>query len=559
MRKSVAMGVCAVLLLASLNGQSKKDTPDLTLWQGGKITFDASIGLELLGAGSGSALGGGLIAPRLKSGAAAVFSNPAELATITAPQIVLDSRFGVGSGTFGLSGNTLVSNKTLATQTDNFLKDSSIFRYDKVNGFKKYSVVNEGDASLNGEVSSFTAAFPLGKGVVAAIGSSYPLNIALNMHVSDLAMKLRANRVTGSQTITIDILLNLGVTTNLLLQSNVMSAGLGWYAYSGKKGSLSLGVSAKRYDVRAALGLDMPIDGVMSIQKNEAYFNNPDDRAIDFASGETNALYWNAKGDYRDKKWGFVVAANYNATRLIDSALAGLNFSFVYESVPSLTLYDANAVSESYQPVFLVGKMGGKGKDSMQIMIDSLRLSKPNLTRSTHNVFSDKIVLTQPSSLTIGTDVGFGPHTVSFNYVHYFKEFSMNFSDYTLGKKLGSGIKFGADFKFPDRLRGWGWLLVPVRLLYLDVDGLLLQAFASSTGYSNPHYRFGGGAVFGTAIVQGIENKSTAKNLKDALNSPLPTGFALGRQYTIFDRYTIGMMVLGYPDIAMKTSVCVNL
>jgi hypothetical protein len=399
----------------------------------------------------------------------------------------------------------------------------------------------------------------LAKGLTVALGSYYPIDFGMNMRLSDLSMQLRANRVTGTQTITIDILLNMGVTADLLVQSNVLNFGLGWRALDGRKGTVSVGAAAKRYDARTKLRLDIPMDGLISIQKNEYYFNNANDKAIDFAGGETNALKWTAAGDYRDTKWGFCLGAYYDATKLLDSALSAFNISLLYEYSPAFTLSDPGAKSESYQPIFLVGKAGGKGADSMQILIDSLRLSKPNLTRSTHNVFSDNIAWRQPSSVTVGLDLGFGQHTVIMNYVQYFGEYSMTFGDYYIGKKASCAIKFATDFKFPEKMTGWSWLLLPVRLMYLDIDGLLFQAFQSRTGYRNPHYRFGGGVMLGTSIVSGVGNEETAKSLRDALNSPIPLGFSLGRQYTIYRRFTIGVMVFGYPDIALKTSVGINL
>ena len=559
MTKTFSLLVILATLCSSSMAQKKKDTPDLTMWRGGKITFDVGLGLDLLGVGTGSAVGGGVMSPRLKNGAAAIFTNPAELTMLTSPQIVLDPKLGIGTGTFGLTGKSLLSDKTLDAQTDSFLKDSSIFKYDKINGFKVPSRVTSGSVGFNGSLNAVAVAFPVRKGLTFAIGSYSPIDLAVNMHLSDMALKLRATRATGSQTIGIDFLLDMAITANLAMQSNVLDMGMGWQVADGKKGKVSVGIAAKRYDVRAVLGLNMPIDGEVSIQQNEAYFNNPDDKAIDFAAGETNALKWTAHGDYRDTKWGYTGGVVYNATRLIDSAISTLNLSLVYDKAPSFVLSDPTALSESYQPVFLVGKFGGKGADSMQILIDSLRLSKPNLTRKTENVFSDKIILTQASSLTFGLDLGVKKHTFAFNYVKYFGDYVMTFSDYRIGKKLTSGVKFVADFELSDRVSGWGWLLLPVRLVYLDFDGLLLQAFQSRTGYSNRHYRVGGGLVFGAPIVSGIGSASTAKSLHDALGSALPVGFSLGRQYTIYDRFTVGVVVFGIPDLALRTSLGIDL
>jgi hypothetical protein len=548
-----------ILFAATIASAQKSDeTPTLTEWRGGTISFDAGLGLNMLGAGMGSATAGGVLSPRLNNGAASIFYNPAELFSLTSPNIIIDSRIGIGTGTFGLAGNSLLSDQELSTQTDTFLKDSSIFKYDKVNGFKVPSKVSSGSAGFPGRLTSFSVGIPVAPGLAIGFGSYYPIDMNIGLRVSDVSMKLQAARETGTQTIGIDFLLNLGVTSDMIVRSNVMNFGFGVEAFNKPYGQLSLGASAKRYDVRTMLDLDMTVDGLISIQKVEYYFNNPADRAIDFASGETNALGWSAHGDYRDTRWGFTVGAYYNALALIDSSMSALNVSIVYDKSPSFTMTDANAKSVSYEPAFLVGKPGGTGSDSMQIMIDSLKLSKPNLTHPTQNVFSTTMTLNQASSLTLGLDLGFGRNTLALNYVKYFGDYALTFADYRIGKTLSSGVKVGADFAMPSRLEGWSWLLLPVRLLFLDIDGMLFQAFPSTTGYTNSHYRFGGGVVTGTAIASGMKAE-TASSLRTTLGSPLPVGFSMGRQYTIFSRYTIGVMVFGVPDIAFKTTLGIML
>jgi len=550
-----------IILIIAVTGavaQPAKDTPALTAWRGGAIDFNLGLGLNMLGVGTGSATAGGVLSPRLNNKGASIFFNPAELSSLTLPHIVIDSRFGIGTGTFGMEGNALLSDKTLSEQTDEFLKDSSIFLYDKVNGYTLPSKVSSGSAGFLGQLTSFSVGIPIARGLVIGFGSYYPIDINVGFHANDLSMKLRATRETGTQTIGIDFLLNIAISTNLIIRSNVMNAGFGYEVMRNRYGQLSFGVSAKRYDVRTVLDLDMPIDGLISIQKVEYYFNNPVDRAIDFSSGETNALKWKAHGDYRDKKWGYTIGLSYKGVRLIDSALSALNLTLVYDNIPSFSMFDPLAKSESYSPVFMVGKPGGTGQDSMQILIDSLKLSKPNLTKTTHNIFSNRLSLQQSSALTFGIDVGLGKHTLMFNYVKYFGDYSVIFSNYKIGKKLTSGVKGGLDFEMPTRFVGWNWLLLPVRILFLDVDGLLFQAFQSRTRYRNSHYRIGGGVVMGTAIVEGLKPE-TARDLRPLLNDPIPIGFTMGRQYTIFTRYTIGVMVLGFPDIGFKTSVGIDL
>jgi len=114
-------------------------------------------------------------------------------------------------------------------------------------------------------------------------------------------------------------------------------------------------------------------------------------------------------------------------------------------------------------------------------------------------------------------------------------EYSFQFDKYKIGKNLTAGLKLGASFRMPDELNGWNWAYLPLRLLYLDFDGMLMQLFKNQTHYQNSYYKVSGGVMFGDAIVEGIFDKDQAKSLKDGLNLPLPSGFALTREYNVFE------------------------
>ena len=92
-------------------------------------------------------------------------------------------------------------------------------------------------------------------------------------------------------------------------------------------------------------------------------------------------------------------------------------------------------------------------------------------------------------------------------------------------------------------------LTLPIRLLFLDIDGLLFQTFRGVTGYKNSHYRFGTSFMLGDGIVT-VNNDS----LLDILDLPLPRSFSMGRQYTIFDHLDVGVTVLAFPDFMLKYS-----
>ena len=104
---------------------------------------------------------------------------------------------------------------------------------------------------------------------------------------------------------------------------------------------------------------------------------------------------------------------------------------------------------------------------------------------------------------------------------------------------------------------GWDYALIPVRLLFLDFDGLLFQAFGSTTHYKNPYYRVGVGFMLGDESTEGL-NDEYSETFKDIFNLPLPNGIALSRKYTIFDNIDVGVLIFGVPDLALKFSLGYN-
>jgi hypothetical protein len=127
----------------------------------------------------------------------------------------------------------------------------------------------------------------------------------------------------------------------------------------------------------------------------------------------------------------------------------------------------------------------------------------------------------------------------------------MSFGDKsTIGKTAQHGFGFGLDFKMKDKLGGWNYLLIPVRLLFLDIDGLLMQAFRPYTGYTNPRYRIGASVMTGSEIASG-----EFSNLDSALALPLPMGISMGRTYRVFNAADVGFTVFGFPDLLFRFSL----
>jgi hypothetical protein len=252
-----------------------------------------------------------------------------------------------------------------------------------------------------------------------------------------------------------------------------------------------------------------------------------------------------AYGEFQAADYGFKLGINYQNR-------GGMNMSLVYDQKPRFNLVGEQKSASAFLPVFLVGSGQDILKGDIEVALDSLRANKPNLTTE-RNISSlvDDGELNLPSSLLLGLDFAMGKHTVVFNYTRYFGELSFVNGGHTLGKATQHGFGLGFDFQMRDRFESWGQLAtIPVRLLFLDIDGMLMQALAPITGYKNAHYRFGGSVLLGEGIVT-FNNESLRNNLGMAI----PQSFSMGRQYTIFNNVDVGVTVLAIPDLFLKYSI----
>jgi hypothetical protein len=217
---------------------------------------------------------------------------------------------------------------------------------------------------------------------------------------------------------------------------------------------------------------------------------------------------------------------------------------------------DDKFINKSYQPKFFTGRPTGSGDDALDIIIDSLDLARPNLTVETHNSFSNTLETSYPSTLSFGADGRFGNFTFGVNIVKYLSEFSFKFDRYKIGKNLNFGAKFSGDYRMSEQPTFLEFaLLLPVRFFYADIDGAIMQIFKKYTKYTNARYRLEGGFLTGDAIVEGFADPVERKSLESALKSPLPSGFAMVREYTIFDNINIGVLVFGFPDFAFRFGI----
>lgn len=534
-----------------ITAQVADDTPVMQYWAGGYGKIKLNMDVNITGAGAGSGIFGGVYSPSLRNGASSLFMNPAGMTNIESSQLYFDMKVGFSNNVFGVGKDDLVSPETIQEETDTFLDDSDAFIVEEGTP-KTYTSFSEVEFAQLGGFSSFGIAFPLHERVKLGIGYLSLMDISFDLIMNGINTGLKATKTVGSNDTDIDIILSNNIISEFRLKMHQFSFGASFEIINKNNSMLSVGFTASNYYLKNRIYLDSYNEGMIVLNNSsEYYFNDPNDPNLSRDLGETNKMYFKSNANFMDNKWAMKFGAYYKPQET-GSFLSNFRFSLVMDFMPSFKIHDNNAYAESYQPKFLTGTPLGEDEEALDIIIDSLDLAKPNLTLQTDNVFADSLLVEYPSTMLIGIDASLGKHVLAFNLVKYFGEYSFKFADYYVGYKPSFGMRMGFDLHMPDKLEGWGWVFVPVRLLFLDFDGLLMQALHKHTGYKNPHYRIGASLMFGSGIAEGLED---SEDLKNSLDTPLPRGFSLGRQYTILESLTIGTMVFGYPDLALRFSV----
>lgn len=546
MKRFLHIAITLVLITSAFAGDA--DKPKMRYWNGGDISFNMTIGFNAMGGGLGSGGFGRTIAPGIGFGPASIFTDPAELGLIEKPMVYLDTRFDINNNSFGFD-MTKTLNKSITSSTTSFLKDKSTFIFDPANprSDSKFSQFQLGQSAQFG---AFGLTIPVSPKLVLGFGVQYPFNFSSEFQMTGIRTNLVSEKKMSDQSISIDLPLNTSIATNFNYDVNALSMGAAYEVYKTETSRTIAGFSLNRYEVSEYVNFNLRVDGMMVLKGNEYHFNNPDDQNIDWAKGETNAIFWRAQGNFKTSGYGIRLSVLHKAQ----------NFTLVaaLDIVPQFSMTDENLVNESYQPKFIQGSMVSGNTDSL-INMNYLSLDKPNLTVPTHNSFSKTVESSYPSSLTIGGDYRYGAFTVGLNFVKYLSDLSFKIDRYRLGKKLDFATKICVDAQFSDKVKGWGWLLIPMRgLLFADLDGFIFQLFGKQTNYKNPHYRFEAGILTGEGIAEGF-NPDDAKSIKSGFATPLPTGFGLSRQYTIFEKINVGVLVIGFPDFAFRYGVAYEL
>jgi hypothetical protein len=524
-------------------------------WNGGVLEANLRLGVNWTGPGIGSM--GSLWSARYAHGGEALFANPALLGLVEG-SVSIDGRAAASNGLFGVGETAILSPSTLRQRTDALLDDLG-YASPSAPGYTRIAAVTAGQGA---QIGSIIGSYRVAPGLTVAAGYHRPLSVGLGFRSAGVESVLDAARRNGAQTIAIDVLAQLSGAVSLQTQMDVLSAGFGVHVGTDDLGSFHVGAAISRYSAYTQLDWSIRPELMIVLSGSQQYFfNDPQDPNL--AAGETNNLFWNARARYAGDAWGGRIGLRFATPE------NGFVLSVTGRRVQNLDLRDPNAYAESYLPLFvnLSGELDAAAFEEDLLDVESLNLAKPNLTRRTTDSLGTQVTFRQPDVLTIGLDLGLGPHTLTANYLLYDGEISAEGvygsrggepKQFRLGKKLDYGVRLGLDLKFPDRLKGAGWLLVPIRLLFLDLDGLVLQALGSRTGYSNPHYRIGGGLVYGEAVVSGVE-RNIRQDLESSLGRVIPSGVSMARRYTLFDQLDVGFTVAGVPDLLMRMGLVYRL
>lgn len=544
--------VCGGLLLGAGVGtawaqeEDDEDIPELNLWLGGDINLNLGLNFNLNGIGHASSRMGGVVSTRVDNGAASLYYNPAAMGMLRRHSVVIDGQVGYGTwSTAGLNQSILDElNTEIANESESLVNDPDIFNK-QPDAFVQYSNVNSLRAGIPRNMSAMAIAWPVNRYLTLGVGYSRPLDVRFRLQTSGLTTKIAQEQGTDDVSVRFDVLMNISSLTNFTLGMSTVSAGFGSQVYEGSLGRLSVGANVQRYRLENNRLVNTDLSGMVVVgNADERFFNNVLDPNLNFEAGETNAFFLQARANMRDEQYGYKLGAAYASPR------NRLNFSVNYQHIPEFNLSDENAFSSAFLPIFILSEdlLGG----DFDVSLDTLQANKPNLT--TERDISSLVAgarLQLPSSVQLGLDLGLGRSTLVLNYTQYLNNFEIEYDGDLYGYKPDFGVGFGINHVLRDEL-SWGSLFyLPLRVLFLDIDGLLFQSLRRYTRYSNPQYSLGA-----TMMVGGPLDGAADSSLNDALDLPfLPTSFSMGRSYSIFDTITIGTNIIAVPDLMFRFSV----
>lgn len=524
-------------------------------YDGGTLFLDARLGSNLFGSGTGGGSFSGIHSALSRTGFGTVFGNPALLSHVKRPQIGVETRLSIRSGSVGL-GSTQNLPASFERKTDQLLNNLSLPEgVEPI--YTNASFVSIGQPR---QLSAFWMTWPVTEQVAVGFGYRQPLMFSVNGALSGFQTLLRGNKASNSNSIQIDLLANLSVRATTLIQVDELSLGVGGLLQKYWFGSVWWGASAYRFGASTNIGLDVLPQGVLTVSgTNRFYFNDAGDPNLDLQSGESNAFFWKIKGGFTGNAMGLRLGMSHQTFK------KEFGTSLVLDLAPHIELWDGNASAEAFLPVFvdLEGVINNDLDDSQDLLdIEKLDIVRPNLSRRTHDAIGQWMSIHMPTSLTAGADFPLGNHTVVLNASRYWGSLSVEgeyglekgvIQRYKIGRKPTWEVKVGVDIARKERHLGTGSWNIPLRLITMDIDGVLFEIFQGWTSYKNPHYRFSSSLQWGKPVVMGLDN-TFYRDLESLLDGMIPTSVSIGRSYTLFDRLDVGVHVVGVPDLVMRFS-----
>ena len=528
-------------------------------FDGGTALIDFRLGSNLFGSGIGSGSFSRIHSALARPDGGSIFGNPALLTLVGRPQIGFETRFPLHNGSVGL-GSTTSLPSSFRTKTDELLVNLSL----PENVEPRYTDASFAAAGQPRQLAAFWMSWPVKKTVAVGFGYRQPLLISSKLGLSGFQTLLSGKKEASSNAIQVDLLAELSLQSTAEIQFNEISVGTGGLLEPYSFGSVWWGATLYRLGSSVQFGLDVLPQGVLTISgTDQFYFNDVGDPNLDPAKGETNAFFWKIRGGFKGSGVGARLGMMHRTFK------EGFGTSLYLDLAPTIKMWDGDAFARSFMPMFidLEGVIESDGVGEKDLLdIELLDLARPNQTRQTHDAIGQWMKIHMPTSLTGGIDLPFGRHVFVVNLTRYWGALAVEgeygledgvLQRYKLGKKSTWGVKLGLDFGRQERQNGMGSWSIPLRILTLDIDGVLMELLSSKTHYSNPRYRFSGAVQWGEPVVYGLDNTFSTE-LEQLFGGLIPTSLSIGRSYTLFDRLDVGVHVIGVPDFLMRFSFGLN-
>lgn len=553
----MALLVCSGMVLNARAQQSEEFSA--IRFDGGNLFMDTRIGSNLFGAGMGAGSFGGVQSALGPVDGASVFGNPAHLSFVRMPQMGIEIRLPLRNGSFGLGPDNLLSNDDVRRRTDDLLSDFQ-FPDGESPTYTSLSGIRAGQPR---QLAAFWLNWPVNDHVTFGFGYRQPLLATTRLEADGFSTILRGKQAGETGSVEVDFLAELAMNAEAELTLEEISVGTGGLLESYYFGSVWWGITLYRYFATARLDLDVLPQGALTVSgAGQYYFNDAGDPGIDPDGALSNQFFWQMRAGYRGAGFGTRVGFVHRTY----SERVGTSLSF--NLPPKLRMTDPSAFAESYLPVFinLSGTINPASDENTELLdIDRLDTSQPNITRESHDYLGTELLVSLPASITAGLDLPMGRHVLVLNGIRYLGNLSAEgqyskengvIQSYKIGVQPSWGARVGLDLVGRPG-GGLGILGIPVRLMTLDLDGLIFQLLGDRVRYESPRYRFAASFTWGNALA-GASDFSAANSLANALSGPTPVSLSMGRTYSLLEQLQIGVHVAGVPDLLLRFSVAYN-